>query len=86
MTERLTYPTEQKIRSALIARMEAFSAATGRAPSMICREVMNDTSFYAKLKDGGNFTVATYQRFNDHFDKHWPKPPKAKRRNGHATK
>ena len=96
MTARLDYPTEREIRHALIQRMEAFCAAAGIAPSMVCREVMNDTSFFAKIVSGGNFTVATYQRIQSHLSKHWPRgapiePKRApakrtngKRRNGSA--
>jgi hypothetical protein len=72
MADRLTYPTEHEIRAALTERMQAFCAATGTAPSVVCRTVINDTTFYAKLVAGKNFTVETYRRFHEHFDEHWP--------------
>jgi hypothetical protein len=74
------YPTEREIRAALMARMEAFCAATGQGPSIVSRTVMKDTSFYyRKVIDGGNFTVGSYQRFHDHFDKHWPRKKRSKK-------
>ena len=92
MTARMAYPTESEIRSALIERMQAFCDASGKAPSMVCRAVMNDTTFFSKIVAGGNFTIATYQRFQTHFDKNWPRVPaerkratsKQRRRNGGA--
>ena len=75
MTARMAYPTESEIRSALIERMQAFCAASGIAPSMVCRAVMNDTNFFTKLVAGGNFTITTYQRLHTHFDQNWPNAP-----------
>ena len=80
MTARMAYPTESEIRSALIERMQAFSAASGIAPSMVCRAVMNDTNFFTKLVAGGNFTITTYQRLHTHFDQHWPNVPVERKR------
>jgi hypothetical protein len=94
MGKRMPYPTDQEIRAALIERMHAFCAATGRAPSMVCRVVMNDTTFYAKLVAGGNFTIETYARFHACFDKYWPrrgapgfpKPPAKAEHRGNGSK
>lgn len=79
------YPTEPEIRAALIDRLRAFCAATGAAPSVVCRTVMNDTTFYSKVVGGGNFTVATYKRLQAHLDENWPRSRKrktAKKKNG----
>jgi hypothetical protein len=84
----IPYPTEREIRAALIERMKAFCAVTGTAPSTVCRDVINDTTFFSKVVGGGNFTVSTYKKFQAHFDKKWPRTASGRlrysRRNGAA--
>jgi hypothetical protein len=88
MTARATIPTEKNIRGALIARMESYCERLGIAPSTVCLAVMNDTSFFAKVKGGSNFTVGSYQRIIDfmaaHPDGPAPHPKKKKKKNGSA--
>jgi hypothetical protein len=79
------YPTEPEIRAALVDRLRKFCAITGAAPSVVCRTVMNDTTFFSKIVGGGNFTVATYKRLQAHLDDNWPRPKRKaakKKRNG----
>lgn len=56
------------IRQNLLERAEAFSARSGWKLSRIGEEAIRDSKFLPKVRDGANFTVATYQRVLDWLD------------------
>jgi hypothetical protein len=64
-----TYPTSQEIREAMLARVDKFCELTNMRASVVCKAALSDPNFFANVKDGRNFTVATYDRLNAWLDK-----------------
>lgn len=60
--------TDDAIRQHLLARVDAFQAATGMSLWKISKEAVRDDKFLANVRKGGNFTVKTYQRVIDWLD------------------
>jgi hypothetical protein len=62
-------------RQALIAQIEAYSRASGYAPSTICQYAVRNRNVYARLTAGKSCTTLTAERLTA-----WMRdnPPKAK--------
>lgn len=54
--------TADSIRRALLERIDAFKAATGKADSFVGKAALNDDKFVKRVRAGGGFNVNTYQR------------------------
>jgi hypothetical protein len=57
-----SYPSEQRIRAALVARVDRFVRTTGTSRSEVGRRALNDTPFVAQVCAGRNFTIGSYAR------------------------
>lgn len=73
------YPSELKIREALIQRTEEFSRLTGTARTTISKSAVNDPAFLSRVVNGSNFTIGLYTRVQNWLDDNWP------RRRGRAS-
>lgn len=56
------------MRDTLIQRIDAFKSKTGKSDSSIGKEAVKDDRFVSRIRNGGNFTVETYQRVIDWLD------------------
>jgi hypothetical protein len=56
------------IRTALVARAEAFAMANNTSLSAIGLNAVNDTKFLIRVRDGLGFNIKTYQRVIDWLD------------------
>lgn len=71
MTPMSTQPiTAETVRSALIARIDEYQAATGKSDSAFGKEVLNDDRFVKRVRNGAGFNLKTYQRVIDWLDAH----------------
>jgi hypothetical protein len=66
------YPTEDRIRTALIQRVDRFCRLTGASPTAVGKQAVNDTAFIHDIRSGKNFTVDRYSRVMAWLDKKWP--------------
>lgn len=60
--------TAEQVRAALLKRIDAYMAATGKSESSVGKDALNDDRFVARIREGGNFTVKTYQKAIDWLD------------------
>ncbi len=60
--------SKETIRANLLARAKAYAESQRRALSSIGADAVNDSKFFARIEEGGNFTVETYQRVLDWID------------------
>lgn len=60
--------TADQVRDALLQRIDAYIAKTGRSDSTVGKAAVNDDKFVARIRAGGNFTVKMYQRVMDWLD------------------
>ena len=67
MSERTDITAEQ-VRAALIQRIDAFLKLSGMSASALGKEAVKDDRFVKRIRDGGNFTVDTYQKVMDWLD------------------
>ena len=58
-------PTGEEIKTALIARAEAFASTQRISLSTIGLRAVNDGKFFAQVKSGRGFNINTYQRVID---------------------
>lgn len=71
ITESMTdAPTinDDAIRQSLLRRAEIFRAETKISFSRISEDAVKDSKFLARVANGGNFTISTYQRVMDWLD------------------
>lgn len=61
-------PTSDEIRNALMARAEAHASSKKISLSTIGLRAVNDSKFFAQVKDGRGFNINTYQRVMDWLD------------------
>lgn len=61
-------PSSDDIRTALVARAEAFAKANSMSLSTIGLKAVNDTKFLIRVRDGLGFNINTYQRVIDWLD------------------
>jgi len=57
------------LKTSLINAAQAHRKTTGEALATTANKVINDGKFFSRIERGGGFTVRTYQRFMDYFDK-----------------
>jgi hypothetical protein len=69
---RISFPTEQEIRDALVRRADEFSRQTGMSKSEIGKLALNDGAFLNQVRKGRNFTIMVYRRLMDWLDANWP--------------
>lgn len=67
-----TYPSEERLRQALLGRADEFMKITGRNPTEVGKAVMNDPAFLPRLKKGRGFKLSTYSRVMGWLDQNWP--------------
>lgn len=60
--------TADQVRTALIERIDAYIAASGKSDSSVGKEAINDDKFVARIRLGANFTLKTYQKLSDWLD------------------
>lgn len=60
--------TADQVRTALIARIDAYTSISGKSDSSVGKEAINDDKFVARIRKGGNFTLSTYQKVSDWLD------------------
>jgi hypothetical protein len=60
--------TADQVRSALLQRIDAFLTTHGMSASAFGKEVVRDDRFVNRIRNGGNFTVKTYQQVIDWLD------------------
>lgn len=60
--------TEKAIRDNLLKRATAFCKAHGYSFSRVGLEALGDDTFLLRVRNGGNFTLRTYQRVIDWLD------------------
>lgn len=60
--------TAEQVRTALIKRIDAYIASTGKSDSSVGKDAINDDKFVARVRQGGNFTLKTYQKLSDWLD------------------
>lgn len=64
--------TADTVRTALLARIDAYRAATGKSDSAVGKEALNDDKFVKRIREGGGFNVNTYQRVIDWLEAQEP--------------
>lgn len=69
--------TADQVRAALLKRVDAFLVRTGTSPSAFGKQVVSDDRFVKRIRDGGNFTIETYQRVIDWIDAQEAPPQEA---------
>jgi hypothetical protein len=69
-----TYPKPAAIRRALLVRTAQFCRLTGRAPSSVCKDALNDPNFYKQVRQGRSFRLDSYARMHRYLDRRWPEP------------
>ncbi len=62
--------TAAAVRSALLARIDAYQKATGKSDSAIGKDMLNDDRFVKRIRAGGGFTLATFQKATEWLDAH----------------
>ena len=60
--------TAETVRSALLARIDAYKLASGKSDSAIGKEALNDDKFVKRIREGSGFNVNTIQRVIDWID------------------
>jgi hypothetical protein len=60
--------TANQVRAALLARIDGYLATTGMSASALGKAAAADDRFVKRIRDGGNFTVETYQKVIDWLD------------------
>lgn len=60
--------TNDHIRSYLLERAQAYADRIDRKLSFVSQQAVSDSKFLDHVKDGGNFTVKTYQKIIDWLD------------------
>lgn len=60
--------TADQVRTILLQRVDRFLERTGTSASAFGKLVVNDDRFVKRIRDGGNFTIETYQRVIDWVD------------------
>lgn len=60
--------TADQVRSALLQRIDAFLVKTKMSASAFGKEAVKDDRFVSRIRNGGNFTVDTYQKVIDWLD------------------
>ncbi len=60
------------LRQNLIGLFERYSAAMGVSESRVSTIVLSGGHRIARIRGGGSFTVATYDRVLRWFSDHWP--------------
>jgi hypothetical protein len=60
--------TANQVRASLLARIDGFLAKSGMSASALGKAAVADDRFVRRIRDGGNFTVETYQRAIDWLD------------------
>ncbi|MGQ4273432.1 hypothetical protein [Terrihabitans sp. B22-R8] len=63
---------EHVLRAHLVELSARFAAATGMSDGMVGRRALNDSTFMARIAEGQNFTVKTYDRLVSWFAANWP--------------
>jgi hypothetical protein len=56
----------------LLEQAEQFRQQTGMSERQLGIAVMNDPSFFPRIRSGGSFTTRTFQRFQAYFAANWP--------------
>lgn len=51
----------------LLEQAEEFCQQTGMSERRLGVEVMNDPSFFPRIRSGGGFTTRTFERFQEYF-------------------
>lgn len=57
--------TADQVRASLIERIDAYKAASGKSDSAVGKEAMNDDKWVKRIRAGGSFNLATYQKVMD---------------------
>lgn len=57
--------TADNVRETLIQRIDAYKELTGKSDSFVGKEAVKDDRFVSRIRNGGNFTVKTYQQVID---------------------
>jgi hypothetical protein len=71
------YPKAKDLRHALRMRVGRFAFLTGKSPSEIGKNALNDSSAVQRiLKEDSDFRVGTYEALMKWIDEHWPQPRK----------
>ncbi len=60
--------TANQVRAALLQRIDGFLIKTGMSASTLGKSAVADDRFVKRIRDGGNFTVETYQKVMDWLD------------------
>ena len=60
------------LRQNLLRLFERYSAAMGVSESRVSTSVLSGGHRIARIRGGGSFTVATYDRVLRWFSDHWP--------------
>lgn len=60
--------TAEQVRAALLDRIDGYIARSGISASALGKAAVADDRFVKRIRDGGNFTVETYQRAMDWLD------------------
>ncbi|MBZ9600713.1 hypothetical protein [Phyllobacterium chamaecytisi] len=60
--------TKEDIRSYLLQRAQAYADTIDRKLSFVSQQAVSDSKFLDHVRNGGNFTIVTYQKVIDWID------------------
>lgn len=78
-------PADMDLKTDLLARAEAYCAATGISKARLATKVANDGKFFTRIENGGGFTTRMYERFVAFFAANPPPAPSASPNTGAAA-
>ncbi len=74
------FPTDVEIRAALLKRARDYCAEKGIGITSLAKSAVNDLGFFARVENGGNFTIGSYRKCMDYMNSNAAADKKPKRK------